>query len=220
MSNSSTDLQELVTLMPHFTYNFICAVYQVSNLDFAATFDCLHNKDGTLEAVVSLMKESVLTANEDMDPPRIRIATHKIEDWVESAFSFYKGKKFNTDKSVRVTMQDNPSIDAGGVRRDFYSRVYEKLASGYLGIFEGKTYHLRPAFTLSVLTSDTLKHLGAMVGHSILMDKIGFPYISPSLYYYMADSVDTSITLVSDNDVSDKTRYIVKEVCQSQRMLR
>ena len=27
-------------------------------------------------------------------------------------------------------MQDNPSIDAGGVRRDFYSRVYEKLASG------------------------------------------------------------------------------------------
>lgn len=107
-------------------------MYQVSNLDFAATFDCLYNKDGTLEAVLSLMKEMRLNVNEIENPPRIRFATHKREDWVESAFSFYKSRKFDTANGVRIIMQDNPGIDAGGVRRDFYLRVYEKLASGHL----------------------------------------------------------------------------------------
>lgn len=104
MSNPSTDLQELITLMSHFTYDFISAVYQVSNLHFTATFDCLYNKDGTLEAVLSLMKEMGLNDNEIEDPPRIRIATHKREDSVESAFSFYKSRKFHTANGVRIIM--------------------------------------------------------------------------------------------------------------------
>ena len=170
----------------------------------------MYNKDGMLEAVLSLMKEMGLNVNEIEDPPRIQIAIHKREDWVESAFSFYKSRKFDTASGVRIIMQDNPGIDAGGVRRDFYSRVYEKLASGHLGIFEGRSSHLRLAFTLCILTLDTLKHIGITTAHSILMDRIGFPYLSPSVYYYMADSVDTSITLISDHDVSDKTRYTAK----------
>ena len=158
------------------------------------------------------MIEKFSLNDENEDPPRIRIGSDKIKDWVESAFLFYKSQRFSTSCVVRISIQGNPGIDAGGVRRDFYSRVYEKIATGYLGIFEGKPSSIRPAYTLSTLTSDTLKYLGIMVAHSILMDKIGFPFLSPSIYYYMANRLDTAITLIADNDVSDKTRYILKEV--------
>lgn len=209
------DIDELVAIVPHCSYDFVSAVYQVSKLDYGATFDCLYNKDGTLEAVLELMKEKTSMIEEIEDPPRIRINTDNTEDWVESAFSFYKSQRFLKSSGVRINVQDNPGIDAGGIRRDFYSRVYEKLATGYLGIFEGKRSRLRPAFTLSVLASDTLKHLGTMIAHSILMDNIGFPYLSPAAYYYMANKLDIAVTLITDDDVSDRTRYIIKEVCQS-----
>ena len=57
-SNHFNDLQDLVSLMPHFNSDFINAVYQTSNLDFAATFDCLFEKSSTLEAILALMKNS------------------------------------------------------------------------------------------------------------------------------------------------------------------
>ena len=93
-SDPSSDLEELVAIMPQFGCSFIKAVYHLSNLDFAATFNCLHNKGGTLETVLELMREKLPVVGENEDPPRIWIKSDKIEDWVEAAFLFYKSQPF------------------------------------------------------------------------------------------------------------------------------
>ena len=48
-----------------------------------------------------------------------------------------------------------------------------------------------------------------MVGHSYLMDGQGFPYLSRACYYYLCKQTDKSLTLLSNNDLSDNVKDIV-----------
>ena len=69
----------------------------------------------------------------------------------------------------------------GGIRRQFFSVVFEKIgASDKSRIFEGPPTGRRPVFRVSNLSSGLLKVIGKIVGHSFLMDGQGFPYICHS----------------------------------------
>jgi len=129
------------------------------------------------------MKGIVSTGDEIEGAQRIQIHTCNTEDWVEATFVFYKSKHFIKSRNVKISVQgmhQYPGSDAGVVRRDFYLQTYEKLATGYLGIFKGQRSQLRPAFTMSNSAS---WHNGATYT-SILMDRIGFPYFSINLLLY------------------------------------
>ena len=111
-----------------------------------------------------------------------------------------------------IILEGQPAIYIGGVRRTFFSIVYKKVVSGYLDIFEGPCKRLRPAFKISVLNSGVLKILGQMIGHTLLMDGMGFPYLSPASYYYMAGKWNTAITYITDEDVSSRVQHLLKQV--------
>lgn len=157
------------------------------------------------------MKENLL--NDVEDPPKIHVdKASSTEDWTESALTFYKSSRFNKSAEVMLSIKGDPGIDAGGIRRDFFSRIFQKFASGYLGIFEGPASRVRPAYAMAILASGTLKSVGTMVAHTMVMDGIGFPFISPVLYYYMADQLDFAVTMINSDDISDRVKYIIKEV--------
>ena len=158
------------------------------------------------------MRENLI--DEVEDPPRILVEkAMSLDDWAESALVFYKSTRFVKSAEVRLSIKGDPGIDAGGIRRDFFSRVFEKFASGYLGIFEGRASRIRPSYAMTILASGTLKSVGTMIAHAMVIDEIPFPFLSPPLYYYMADQLDVAVTLIMDDDISNKIKYITKLVC-------
>ena len=83
---------------------------------------------------------------------------------------------------------------------------------GYLDMFEGPHNRLRLTFKISVLNSGILRIFGKMIAHTLLMDGVGFPYLSPSCYYYMAGKWNIAVTFISDEDVSSRVHHILKQV--------
>ena len=59
------------------------------------------------------------------------------DDWMEAAFTFYKGRGFDKKAGVRISIRGQPAVDTGGIRRQFFSVVFTKLASESTGIFDG-----------------------------------------------------------------------------------
>ena len=113
---------------------------------------------------------------------------------------------------MNIIVAGQQAIDIGGICQTFFSAVYKKIVSGYLDIFEGPCTRLRPTFKLSILNSGLLKILGQMIGHTLMMDGMGFPYLSPPCYYYMAGKWNTAITLITDEDVSSRVHHVLKQV--------
>lgn len=209
-SRFSSDIQQLQEPFPNFPAQFISTLYSISNCDFVATLDCLLK--GDLPSILNLVRLNVMK-NETDGSPNIHVPeTDEGHDWAIAAFSFYKSSRFNPKSEVNVVLGGQPAIDVGGVRRTFFSIVYEKVVSGYLDMFEGPIMRLRPAFKISVLNSGILKIFGLMIGHNLLMDGIGFPYLSPPCYYYMAGKWNTAITFITDEDVSCRVRHVLKQV--------
>ena len=209
-SRSLSDVQQLQEAFSNFPPQFISVLYSITNCDFVETFDCLLK--GDLLSILNLVKTNLMKSDAD-DTPNIRVPGSCDEhDWPIAAFSFYKSSRFEAKAGVNVILGGQPAIDIGGVRRTFFSIVYEKVISGYLDMFEGPSRRLRPAFKISILNSGILQILGQMIGHTLLMDGIGFPYLSPPCYYYMAGKWNTAITFITDEDVSSRVRHVLKQV--------
>ena len=56
---------------------------------------------------------------------------------------------------------------------------------------------------MTILASGTLKSVGTMIAHVMIIDEIPLPFLSPLLYYYMADQFNIAITLTADDDISE-----------------
>jgi len=203
-----TDLEELISILPEFTPVFIEAIYKASNQDFAATFDCLYNHQGTLESVLTIVKD----AKKQQGLRDLPIHLGHPDKWLYTLLKFYKGHCFATYKEISFILDDSRGIDAGGVRRHVFSKVYEDLACGQLKIFEGNNNHLYPTHSISTITSGLLRSVGSMIAHTMIMENMGFPYLSKAMYYYMVGNVDLAITQIQDGDMSAKVHFIVNKV--------
>ena len=92
----------------------------------------------------------------------------------------------NVEKPVRVTLDEQPAIDTGGVRRQVFSDVFALFATNkQFRLFEGQPCSVRPVHSADVRSSGMLKVLGTMIAHSVAMDGVGFPYLSPLSYWYI-----------------------------------
>ena len=117
-------------------------------------------------------------------------------------------------------MGHQPGVDTGGLRRQVFSEVFENIAmSSTTAIFDGPQDRLRPAFKASSLSSGMLTTMGTMIGHSILMDRHGFPYFAEYCYYYMAGCMDKALTCITTDDVGDSVKALISEVCTSHQIL-
>ena len=205
----TSDLDQLIAAAPEFNPEYVTSIYELSNMNFATSFNCLIDNHGTLHAVLEMMK-TMMEFDDTGYLPKIYV-NNTIEDNVSAALQFYKSPRLNIRKGIVIEMLAAPGIDVGGIRRDFFSRVYQKLSSGYMDFFEGDGSRVRPVYTVSSLSSGILKTIGTMIGHSIIMSNIGFP-LSRVMYYYMCGDLNTAIINLELDDASEKVSYYVKEV--------
>ena len=116
----------------------------------------------------------------------------------------------NCRSRLRVTLDNQPALDTGGVRRQVYTTALEEFARNkWIKLFDGPENYLRPACTAEVRSSGLLKVLGTIIAHSIGQDAIGFPYLSPTCYWYIVGGEDKAIQYASVEDLpGDSASFI------------
>ena len=210
--NPRKDISRLVEMFPNYSPSQLEFLYRLSNSSFSRVVDSA--LEGLcFESLRSLaVSQLVVPLSES---PRIRLdADDDEDDWVEAAVCFYKHSKFDKCAPVRISIRGQPAIDTGGVRRQFFSVVFSKLAepSCAMCLFEGPPNRLRPAYKASLLSSGLLTIFGTMVAHSFLLDGQGFPFIAEYCFYYLAGLHDQATTCISIEDVGADVKSILTEV--------
>ena len=207
------NLKQLSELFPHMTADQLSFIYNLPKKNkFDRAVECIM-EGPTFESLCDIACSQLDVPLSES--PRIRVdKDDEGDDLVAAALAFYKDSKFVKNAPVRISMGHQPGIDTGGLRRQVFSEVFENIAiSSTIAIFDGPQDRLRPAFKASSLSSGMLTTMGTMVGHSILMDRHGFPYFAKYCYYYMAGCMDKALTCISTDDVSDGVKALISEVC-------
>ena len=192
------DVSNLTEIFPHVSEENVKFVFAESGEDVDGTTNCLI-EGPTSVSISSLLRKSRITTSLS-DSPKIRLdSDDDVDDMVSAAITYYKGQEFDRLAQVRIYMRNGPSVDTGGVRCDFFTAVFERLATEKYRLFEGPSHRLRPVFRMSNVSSGMMRCLGLMVAHSFILDRNGFPYLSECCYYYLAGLVDKAITVVSES---------------------
>ena len=207
---SQDQLQELLSMFPSVSADGVKFLFKISNQNAVAVTDCLVNLN--VEGILEILRPAIISDS----PRKLRLDE---DDWdsdeslAESLIAYYKDYKFNSHAAIRVCIPHQPVIDTGGARRQLYSRVLATVAeSEKFSLFEGPPGRLRPAFKQSSVSSGLLHILGRMIGHSIIMDTQGFPFLSPPCYYYMCGYHDRALSLVQLEDVGENVSHVIEQV--------
>ena len=118
---------------------------------------------------------------------------------------FYESSCFGQDACTKVVLQEQDAVDDGGVHQQFYLTIYEGVANGQQQILEGPSTRVRPVVKPSNI-------VGKARAHSLVMNNMGFSYLSPPIYHYLVGSEDEAITCLIDLDVSGQAFHIISKV--------
>lgn len=207
-SCSSNGIEEktemLLSMFPNMSLIQIKFLLDVSKGDCNAVCNIL--LEGlTAASIINFWKQS------SGEVRRICLETYKAEHALEELLAFYKSNRFTPNAIVRVSIADQPAIDTGGVRRQFYNDALIQISNNE-HLFEHTESGILPVFRQSTLSSGLFTTIGKLIGHSIIMDSQGFPYLSTSIYYYMAGLIDAAVSAVSMEDLGGYTKHIVSKV--------
>ena len=125
--------------------------------------------------------------------PKSKLSIDSNDMWSDLV-TVYKGV-FDPHCQLRVSLKGQHAIDTGGVRRQVYTQVFQDFADNkVVELFEGSDNHLRPVVSAVSRSSGLLHILGKMIAHSICQEGIGFPYLTPTCYWYIIGGEDVCKT--------------------------
>jgi hypothetical protein len=147
---------------------------------------------------------------------RIHRLTVSEETVLDDALAYYKNPDFDERCQLRITFENQPAVDTGGLRRHFYSMVFNVLEStSKYKLFEGPPGRLMPLYSTSLIFSGLMKILGRMMAHSIVQCGVGMPVFSPVLYWYViTGDVSQSLSYANLQDIRDENAlFMLNKVC-------
>jgi len=99
-------------------------IYNLSGSSLSKVLDYML-EGPSLESILGVVASQQSTD----DSARIRLQrSNGAEDWAEATLAFYKQGRFDKAAGMRVCIHGQPTIDAGGVRRQFFAVVFAELA--------------------------------------------------------------------------------------------
>ena len=183
----------------------VIAVYHLCENSFDLALECLL-QGPTFDSLLKVHQKQF----EEKPPCKLYADSDSL--W-EDGVAFYKNPSLKIDRPLRVVLERSPAIDTGGVRRQFFSDVFQQFAENKLiRLFEGPPSFLRPAYSAEARSSGLFRVLGIMIAHSIAQDEVGFPFFSPLCYWYIADGEEKALTFVSLADVGADVAQLITQV--------
>ena len=128
----------------------------------------------------------------------------------------YKYPSFDITKPLSVEFKYELGVDAGGVTRELFHLLMERLKS-QLNLFEGQVGHLVPIHDYDLLSGGLFVQVGRMILHSILNECNGMPGLSPGVVAYLVTGKrDAAVEHVKVSDIPDPVlQGRLREVCQT-----
>ena len=203
---------QLGQMFPNISKKCLHYVLKLSNGDLSTATDCILSGP-SIELLVSRIRSFVLTGEGEGRRLCIDEEEKEGEDLVQCIFAFYKGPRFDPHSGLRILLEGQPAIDTGGVRRQVLSEMLKTVAfSDHVGLFEGPPNRRRPTFRISSLSAGMMRLLGRIIGHSIILDCQGFPYLSPACYSCMVGNHTKALSQCTLEDVSERVQRVLAEV--------
>ena len=82
-------------------------------------------------------------------------------------------------------------MDSGGLLRQAFTSAFAAISQNKvpgLKLFTGQENRLTPVYSSENLLTEIFEIVGKMIGHSLIQDGPGFPYLAPAIYWYVATS--------------------------------
>ncbi|XP_019855226.1 PREDICTED: uncharacterized protein LOC109584088 [Amphimedon queenslandica] len=176
-SNSSQGMSQLLDMFSSsLTEKQIEAIYLLSGSNYAASVSCLA-EGPTLSSIQQMCKLRFSNL------PSRKVAVNSDTLW-EDMVAEYKGGAICHSK-LRISIDNQPAIDTGGVRRQVYTTIFQLFASNsHVHLFDDPSNCVRPSSSAIAKLSGLLKILGTMIAHCFCQEGFGFPYLSPVCYLY------------------------------------
>ena len=181
------------------------AIYRATGGDFDPSMECIL-EGPTINSILEVLNDAFGIRSV------IKIEVDPEELW-QDMVAQYKSLKMDVTKRLRIRFEQQPAVDTGGVRRMVYSAVYTDFVNNKLvRLFDGPSHCCRPCCTAESRSSGLFKILGSMVAHSICQDGIGFPYLSPTCYWYLIGGDERAMEFVSVEDVGADVVSVISKV--------
>ena len=199
----ATDLYELFSNLSKAAVDMI---YKLSSRNYKVAVNCLLNLSP--ERILSLMQKF------NMKRPPIKLRIEE-DDIFEDALAFHKAVSFDSTRPLHLSLVNQPAVDTGGIKRQFFHDVFENFAiKDPYSMFAGEKYHLRPHYSPGLLP--LFKLLGTVIAHSLTQDGPGFPYFSPYVYWYLVTNLEEmALTYITNEDLSVPVREMINQVNKS-----
>jgi hypothetical protein len=129
------------------------------------------------------------------------------DDLVIDVYTYYKHPEFDPLTPISVFVKGQPAIDTGGVLRQVFSEVFSLLSNnqGIKHIFDGDDCRKVLVFSNDLVVNRFFEILGKMISHSLVQGGPGFPYLAPTIYWYLATGyLQVAITRASCAHVTDR----------------
>ena len=210
ISNASSDFMQLCEVFPNTPEECLRFVFELSSQNLSVSTDCMITP--AYDNLLQLIHDKVIA--EPTQQYTIRVDQgESSDDLFKCVCAYYKGSRFNPSCEIQVSLRGQPAVDTGGVRRQVFSDIFKSAAfSDELCLFEGPPLRRRPTFRISNLTSGMMKLVGRIIGHSIILDHQGFPYLSPVCFSYMVGDYDQALLVCTPEDASERVQMVVKKV--------
>ena len=183
----------------------VMCVYHIAANNFDAAMECLL-EGPTLDSLLNLHHKQFFGVH------CAKVYVDSYDMWADLV-GHYKSPSSTTDRPIRIVLDNQPALDTGGVRRQCYTQVYEQFAANkHMRMFDGPPCHLRPVFSAEARSSGLFNVLGTMISHSITQDGIGFPYLSPLCYGYLAQGEEYALQQITLTDVGADVANVITQV--------
>ena len=93
-----------------------------------------------------------------------------------------------------------------------HRRITRPSGPPYVRLFDCPENHLCPACTAEARSSGLIKILATMISLSICQDGVGFPYLSPTCYWYMISGEEKALQYATINDMPADSAMIISQV--------
>ena len=170
----------------------------------------MQSNDGT-DKPLTLAEHLQKLAPSKIIPQRLSI---KRDTLFQDSVSFFKKSSFDFDSPIKILYENEPAIDGGGPRREYFTLLLKCLVSpgNFVRLFEGSERHLLPMHNTDALRASLYKVAGRMIATSILNGCPGFLCLSPAVYSYLISGSCQEIDIVKEDIADIDIRDIVTQV--------
>ena len=175
--------------------------FEEEELDLPLSHAFFHNDKDGLQSLQRFIEHAVNPFGQELD-----VVITRNKDLLQQMIRKYKHPSFDITQPLNVSFHDESGIDAGGITREYFSLLMQRLAkpTGTLDLFEGTSGHLVPKHNYDYLSGGLFILVGKMLLHAILNKCNGVAGLSPAAVAYIINGTrDSAVEHVVLEDIPD-----------------